>query len=191
MDPIVEAAMRKWPSVPHCHGWLALDARGQWYMRDEATQAAGPFPSVKGSMVRHDKLRDFIQRNYLRDERGAAYFQNGPQRVYVDLEAAPYVWRVDRAIDDRAAGSRDGWRVCAHTGEPASQVLSAWMDEAGRLFLLCRLGSVGDAFGIVHTLDMEAAADAVEAGRWDPQPCTGDELPRRVGFVLRPRPAGR
>lgn len=191
MDPIVEAAMRKWPSVPHCHGWLALDARGQWYMRDEATQAAGPFPSVKGSMVRHDKLRDFIQRNYLRDERGAAYFQNGPQRVYVDLEAAPYVWRVDRAIDDRAAASRDGWRVCAHTGEPASQVLSAWMDEAGRLFLLCRLGSVGDAFGIVHTLDMEAAADAVEAGRWDPQPCTGDELPRRFGFVLRPRPAGR
>ncbi len=27
MDEIVRQAMAKWPSVPHCYGWLALDAR--------------------------------------------------------------------------------------------------------------------------------------------------------------------
>jgi hypothetical protein len=32
--------------VPHCHGWLALDARGQWYMRDERMQAAGAVPAA-------------------------------------------------------------------------------------------------------------------------------------------------
>ena len=45
MDAIVEAALKKWPNVPACHGWLALDARGDWYMRDDRVQAAGPFPN--------------------------------------------------------------------------------------------------------------------------------------------------
>ena len=44
MDEIVKQAMAKWPHVPHCYGWLGLDARGHWYLRDAATQAAGPFP---------------------------------------------------------------------------------------------------------------------------------------------------
>ena len=178
MDAIVEAALRKWPQVPHCHGWLALDARGDWYMRDDRAQAAGPFPQVKGSVIRHDKLREFIHRNYARDAQGAAYFQNGPQRVYVDLEAAPYVWRVGTGAD--------GWPVTAHTGEPA-QVLQVWLDDRGRLYLWCRLESVGEALGLVHTLDMTAAADAVEAGRWTPQECRFEEMPQRFGYVLRPR----
>jgi hypothetical protein len=50
--------------VPHCYGWLALDARGDWYMRDDRVRAAGPFPKVKGSRIVHDKLLEFIGRNY-------------------------------------------------------------------------------------------------------------------------------
>jgi hypothetical protein len=41
MDDIVKQAMAKWPNVPYCYGWLALDARGAWRMRDEAAQRAG------------------------------------------------------------------------------------------------------------------------------------------------------
>ena len=26
MDEIVKQAMAKWPNVPHCYGWLGLDA---------------------------------------------------------------------------------------------------------------------------------------------------------------------
>ena len=41
MDDIVRAAMVKWPNVPDCFGWLGLDARGNWYMRDDRAQACG------------------------------------------------------------------------------------------------------------------------------------------------------
>ena len=143
MDDIVRAALLKWPHVPHCHGWLALDARGHWYLRDDAAQAAGPFPQVKGSRIAHDKLLAFIHRNYMHDAAGAWFFQNGPQRVYVELEAAPYVWRVDAA---------PGWPVHAHTGALAT-VRSSWLDEQGRLFLDTDLGH-----GLVHTLP-EAVMD--------------------------------
>jgi Protein of unknown function (DUF2946) len=183
MDPIVEAALRKWPNVPHCFGWLALDARGNWTMRDERIQAAGPFPQVKGSRITHDKLLGFIERNYGCDEAGAWFFQNGPQRVYVQLEAAPWIWRVD--ADEAAPQGRpaERWRVHSHTGLRA-QVQSAWLDDAGRLFLDTDLG-----FGLVHTLDMEAAAAAVEAGDWEPQALTFAEMPARFGYCLEPKPA--
>jgi hypothetical protein len=95
MDEIVKAALQKWPMVPHCYGWLALDARGDWYLRDEQAQAAAPFPQLKGSRIEHAGLLAFIQRNYEADARGCWYFQNGPQRVYVELEAAPWVFRLD------------------------------------------------------------------------------------------------
>lgn len=177
MDEIVKAALKKWPAVPACHGWLGLDARGDWYMRDDRVQAAGPFPQVKGSRLLHDKLREFIHRNYLPDADGAWLFQNGPQRVYVELEAAPLVWGVER---DGAAG----YRVQAHTGAAAGAVRSAWLDEHGRLFLDTAAG-----FGLVRSMDMDAAADAVVSGRWTPQPARFDELPQRFGYRLSPQRA--
>ena len=52
MDDLVRQALAKWPNVPDCYGWLGLDARGQWYMRDDRVQAAGPFAQHKGSVLR-------------------------------------------------------------------------------------------------------------------------------------------
>ncbi len=173
MDDIVKAALKKWPHVPHCYGWLALDARGDWYMRDERIQAAGPFPRVKGSRIEHDKLRAFIERNYAADDRGAWFFQNGPQRVYVQLEAAPLVLRVHDA---------PGWPLVAHTGV-AAVARGIWLDEAGLLYADTDAG-----FGRVHTQDMGLAAAAVEAGAWLPQELAAAEMPRRFGYVREPRP---
>ena len=85
MDDLVLQAMAKWPNVPDCYGWLGLDARGDWYMRDDQTQAQGSFTQSKGSRLTHDKLIAFIGRNYTCDKQGQWYFQNGPQRVYVAL----------------------------------------------------------------------------------------------------------
>ena len=48
MDEIVRAALKKWPNVPDCYGWLALDARGDWYMRDERIQARRAVPARQG-----------------------------------------------------------------------------------------------------------------------------------------------
>jgi hypothetical protein len=170
MDSIVKAAMLKWPAVPHCFGWLALDARGDWYLRDAQVQAAGPFPRSKGSRIEHAGLRDFIQRNYEADERGRWYFQNGPQRVYVALEAAPWVWRL----------GTDG-SIATHTGLLA-RYRSAWQDELDRLFLQCDVG-----FGLVHSLDTGLAALAVERGDWVPQALAFGQMPARFGYVLQPQ----
>lgn len=169
MDDIVHQAIAKWPNVPHCYGWLGLDARGNWYMRDDRTQAAGPFPQSKGSLLKHEKLIAFIHRNYDRDDSGQWFFQNGPQRVYVELELTPWVWRL-------AAGPS----VTAHSGQPA-QPRRCVLDEHGRLFLETDLG-----FGLVHTLDVAQAADAIESGLWVTEEIPADDLPRRFGYVRSP-----
>jgi Protein of unknown function (DUF2946) len=173
MDDIVKQALKKWPNVPHCYGWLALDARGDWYMRDDRVQAAGPFPQVKGSRILHDKLREFIHRNYTCDDAGCWFFQNGPQRVYVELEAAPWVWRLHRC-------DADDIKLVGHTGQ-AARFEAAWLDEQGRLFLATDLG-----LGLVHTLDMELASRAVEGGAWHPIETRFDLLPQRFGYQLKP-----
>ena len=173
MDDLVRAALKKWPDVPACRGWLGLDARGDWYLRDERCQAAGAFPAVKGSRIEHEQLLGFIGRNYAADDTGAWFFQNGPQRVYVELEAAPWVWRVRQ--DDAGAA-----HVVSHTGRNVT-VGSAWTDERGRLFLAADLG-----LGLVHTLDMLDAATVVESGTWPPQPLDFDALLACFGVVLSP-----
>ena len=172
MDEIVEAALRKWPNVPHCYGWLGLDVRGDWYLRDERAQAAGAFPVVKGSRIEHAKLREFIERNYAADAAGCWFFQNGPQRVYVELEAAPWIWRLHPHH-----GKID---VRSHTGLRAA-VESAWLDESGRLFLASRQG-----LGIVHTADVELAAGLVEAGTWQPTSMPHAALLERFAVCLSP-----
>lgn len=171
MDDIVKQALAKWPNVPDCHGWLGLDARGRWFMRDDKTQAAGPFPQSKGSLLQHEKLIEFIQRNYEPDAEGQWFFQNGPQRVYVELECTPLVWRVNADFS-----------VQAHTGQVPEQILACLLDEGGRLYLHTALG-----LGLVHTLDMETAANAVEQGLWQPEEVQSADLPRRFGFVRSPQ----
>jgi hypothetical protein len=178
MDDIVRQAIAKWPNVPDCYGWLGLDARGNWYMRDDQAQAAGPFAGAvaagKGSLLKHDKLIDFIARNYESDKAGRWFFQNGPQRVYVELEATPLVWRI--------AGAPD-FAVTSHTGA-AARVQRCILDEHGRVYLDTQLG-----FGLVHTLDMLQAAEAIEQGLWVPQEVPTRDLPQRFAYVRSPAAA--
>ncbi len=174
MDDIVRQAIAKWPNVPDCFGWLGLDARGNWYMRDDRTQAAGPFTGgpaqSKGSMLKHEKLIDFIQRNYESDALGRWFFQNGPQRVYVELEATPWIWRVGGDLS-----------VAGHDGRPA-QVKACVLDELGHVYLDTDVG-----FGLVHTQDVGLAAEAVESGLWAPVEMRLEELPLHFGYVMSPR----
>ena len=178
MDELVLQAMAKWPNVPDCYGWLGLDERGNWYMRDDQAQAAGPFasgePGSKGSVLKHDKLIDFIARNYAVDARGCWYFQNGPQKVFVELVLTPLVWRVqaDLSIEDH--------RRCV------DRVMGAWLDEAGYLYLQGTRG-----LGLVHTQDMGLAADAVERGLWQPLDVLRANMPAQFGFILSPEALGK
>ena len=176
MDELVHAALRKWPNVPDCCGWLGLDGRGDWYLRDDQAQAAGAFqdtsawPAAKGSRLEHAGLIAFIGRNYESDALGRWFFQNGPQRVFVELACTPWVWRVG------ASGE-----VQTHTGLPAP-VREAWLDEDGGLYLDTELG-----FGRVHTSDMWAAAGALERQGWPLREGERKGFAAQFGFVPSPQ----
>lgn len=134
MDEIVKQAMAKWPNVPHCYGWLALDARGNWRMRDERAQHF----KLPGDRINNAALLGFINRNYLSDDEGRWYFQNGPQRVYVSLEATPFIARTDPAHG-----------FVLHTGDVLASIDGAWMTESGLLIL-----QSGDRIAQVDDRDM-------------------------------------
>ena len=202
MDPIVAAALKKWPNVPHCYGWLALDARGDWYMRDDRMQAAGPFPRIKGSRIEHEKLREFICRNYGRDDAGAWYFQNGPQRVYLNLEATPFIARTDPAQG-----------LVLHTGEAVASLDRAFMTETGEV-LVDAGGKIAqlddrDVAHVMTTMEIKGAAASDEAlmawlesgkgelvlrykGQAVPvERIERDCVPQRFGFTRLPAPPAK
>jgi hypothetical protein len=193
MDDIVKQAIAKWPNVPHCYGWLALDARGTWRMRDEAAQRA----DAPGDKLTNATLVGFINRNYLSDERGCWYFQNGPQRVYVNLEATPFIARTD---------PQQG--LLLQTGQAAGSIEEAFMTEAGAIIV--RAG------GRLAQFDDRDVAQLLQAMALDGDPVTDEglmawlengtgklalrwqgrevaverlaatEAPQRLGFVRRP-----
>ncbi len=197
MDQIVKQAMAKWPNVPHCYGWLALDARGGWRMRDERSQAL----KLAGDRITNPALLGFINRNYTHDEQGRWYFQNGPQRVYVNLEATPYIARTDPTR---------GFML--HTGEALTTIEAAWLTESGQLLLKSwgKIALVDDRDMVQclpHLHIAGAAADDEQLLSWMNQPADAttlilkhdgqdvavehimyDAIPGRFGFVNAPQP---
>ncbi len=193
MDDIVKQAMAKWPNVPHCYGWLALDARGNWRMRDEAAQRA----NAPGDKLANPTLVGFINRNYGHDDKGNWYFQNGPQRVYVNLEATPYIARTDPA---------QGFVL--QTGQAMPALDAAFMTEAGAVVLqsgefvaqlddrdvaqvLSRMeinGKAASDEAIVAWLEDDAEELTLVAGsqRVRVERLVSDALPRRFGYVQLP-----
>jgi hypothetical protein len=140
MDELVKQSLTKWPNVPHCYGWLALDARGAFRMRDEAAQAA----NHPGDIIRHESLLAFIYRNYDCDTRGAWYFQNGPQRVYVELEATPFIARTDPELG-----------FVLHDRTPVREIDQIYMTNAGQLIIQSRQKiAMLDPSDLAHCLAM-------------------------------------
>jgi Protein of unknown function (DUF2946) len=114
MDDTVLRSMAKWPDVPDVYGWLSLDRRGNWLIRNEK--------------IGNPALREFISRNYQADARGCWYFQNGPQRVFVSLAYTPLVIRFE-----------DGMLVdhCGRPFEPGQ----AYLDDEGSVLMLGPAGA--------------------------------------------------
>lgn len=126
MDEIVRHAMAKWPNVPAVYGWLALDRRGTWLIKEES--------------IGNPMLNEFIGRNYDCDHHGRWFFQNGPQRVFVRLAYAPWVLRTT------ASGE-----LVTHTGLAVSNVSGVWFDEDGVVILQTEHGP-----GVLDDRDVEA-----------------------------------
>ncbi|KVE23677.1 hypothetical protein WS67_23745 [Burkholderia singularis] len=193
MDDIVKQALAKWPNVAHCVGWLLLDRRGVWRMRDDAAQAAGAL----GSPIRHPALIDFIGRNYERDADGQWFFQNGPQRVYVELAYTPWIVRI---VPDSAAPTR--LALADHTGH-AFEPAGVWLDDAGGV--LFADASAPPRVAALHDHDLGLFADRADldgdgthgvlhlGGGVDLriEPIRRDDVARRFGFVASPAARNR
>ena len=115
--------------MPAVFGWLGLDRRGRW--------------RLEGEIIGNDAANRFIDRNYARDEAGRWFFQNGPQRVFVTLEYAPFVYRLD-----------DAGTLTAHTGRAARAATAAFLDEEQNLTVVTDLGP-----GLVDDRDLEALSE--------------------------------
>ena len=122
MDEQVLRSLIKWPNVPHCFGWLALDRRGQWRMRDEFAQAN----QLPGNVIQHASLNEFISRNYAHDSLGRYFFQNGPQRVFVTLDATPWIVRM--------IPGESGYQLVTQCGTQI-QARGALSDEKGNIYI--------------------------------------------------------
>lgn len=135
MDDIVTKAMLKWPNVPDVYNWLRLDERGRWRVRARDYERSGRFETIGNQAV-----VEFIGRNYQPDDQGRWYFQNGPQRVFVGLSCAPWVFRF----------SANAMPV-THTGLSAARVDAVLLDEQQLPILATNLGP-----GALSDLDFDA-----------------------------------
>ena len=155
MDDIVAQAMARWPDVPAVYGWLRLDRRGRWLVKDEP--------------IGHRPTVDFIGRNYHCDAQGRHFFQNGPQRVFVDIDHFPHVLWLDGRAGSQAA-------LVTHAGASVAQPYRAWIDPAeGVVVEFAWTGSAMPALGSVLDRDLPALVDcftcadgrALDAGGWE------------------------
>jgi hypothetical protein len=122
MDEQVLRSLIKWPNVPHCFGWLALDRRGQWRMRDEYAQAN----KLPGITIQHVALNEFISRNYAHDSLGRYFFQIGPQRVFITLDATPWIARIIPSENGPQLLTQCGTEIKPH---------GALSDEKGNIYI--------------------------------------------------------
>ena len=196
----------KWPNVPDCFGWLALDRRGQWRMRDEFTQQN----NLPGQVIQHASLNDFIARNYACDELGRYFFQNGPQRVFITLVATPWIAR----IIPEGSGTQL-LTQCHHALNPES----ALSDENGNIYIVGNVDqtiynsmtnessqftkSASQTIALLHDHDLDHFSELAKlreeacsfGGSWvwqDKQlpldPIHSEELAARFNFVANPLP---
>jgi hypothetical protein len=156
VDHSVLRGIARWPDVPAVYGWLALDRRGNWLIKDPGSDGFG--------RIGNEALRAFIGRNYAADARGCWYFQNGPQRVYVRLAYTPLVMR------------HDGSALVDHCGRPA-QAAAMFLDDEGSILVL---GAHG--IGLLDDRDLARFADVAEAL---PR-IARSEVPERFGFAPDP-----
>ena len=122
-----EIQSSNWPTTQDAFGWLSLDPRGYW--------------RIKGKRIDNPNLIEFINKNYESDKHGRYFFQNGNQRVFVNLTIAPFVIRV---IDVNPL------QFITHTGVLIQKIDRIWFDKKKMNFIL----KTGSVFGSIDDRDL-------------------------------------
>jgi hypothetical protein len=98
-------------------------------MRDEFAQQN----NLPGTVIVHQALNEFISRNYACDTEGRYFFQNGPQRVFITLDATPWIVRI--IPDDQQTKLLT---QCQSPIEPSA----ALSDENGNIYIVGEISQV-------------------------------------------------
>jgi hypothetical protein len=174
-------------------------------MRDEFTQQN----HLPGQAIKHAALNECIARNYACDELGSYFFQNGPQRVFITLDATPWIVRIIPGDTGPLLTNQ-----CHQTMEPAA----ALSDEKGNIYIVGNvIQSVydssnasdqfikreGQAIALLHDHDLDHFSELAmlreEAcsfgGSWTWQgkqlpldPIHSEELASRFHYIAQPQP---
>jgi hypothetical protein len=144
MEPWALKAMQRWPNVPALFGWLSLDRRGRWFIKDE--------------LISRPQIIDTINANYGVDEHRRWYFQNGPQRGFIRLAYAPLVLLVESDA------------LITHTQQRVEQLTQIYLDEEGSLLFITEHGPAGLidtdlewAINRIHAQQVAIQADDIAA----------------------------
>ncbi len=193
MDNSVIAAMARWPQVPDVYGWLSLTIRGQWRLHPQGD--AITLPHSPGTSISSPQILHFINNNYSHDALGQWYFQNGPQRVYVRLDAAPFIFHT---TGEQAAEGTP--KLCSHNELDAGRVKAWRLDDEGRLYVQTQLGpgliAGRDLADVLQQLRTSAGANVLDVlpvhapltladGTGFAQD-TAANIARALGYVLLP-----
>ena len=144
------------------YGWLALNRRGQWLLRNPVAQDFEPIGNAA--------LREFIARNYSCDARGRWFFQNGPQQVFVRLAYTPLVVRThDASFVD-------------HCGR-AFKSDGAMLDDEGSVLLQSE-----DRVALLDDRDLAGFADGCGSSIERLPRIARRAVPQRFAFVPDPQP---
>jgi hypothetical protein len=205
MDDNVMAAMARWPDIPDVYGWLSLSEQGKWRLHPEGDAEEGS----TGLSITSPQILQFIDRNYAADEHGRWFFQNGPQRVFTRLDAAPYV------LHTRGVTHIGSIELASHNGLSVHAVKAWWLAEAGRLYAVTEHGpgliagrDLPAVLSALHTPEGVSLMSLLEGEGYPSAPlalssvtepagdvllhvCPDHEIPNRLGFVRSPRALGR
>jgi len=171
-------------------------------MRDEFAQQN----KLPGQVITHRALNEFISRNYACDSLGRYFFQNGPQRVFITLDATPWVVRI--------TPGENGSELISQCNNPiaASGALS---DENGNIYivgkvnqLICRQENTGsftkedcETVALLHDHELDHFSRLAKlheeacsfGGSWEWQgkqlpldPIYSEDLTARFQFIAKP-----
>lgn len=185
-----------WPNVPDVYGWLSLSSRGIWHLHPDGqgwnfmappgekpckapSGCGNPPADPPGTPITNPQFIAFINRNYAPDDIGRWYFQNGPQRVYVRLDAAPWIIHTEHDAQGRV-------RLLTHAQSGYGPVRQWLTDEDGRLYTQAPQGA-----GLIDGRDMLEVADNLLRNINDVRKCSSREIERILNFIRRPHVPGR
>lgn len=174
-------------------------------MRDEYAQAN----QLPGNVIQHVALNDFISRNYAHDSLGRYFFQNGPQRVFVTLDATPWIARMIPC-----QGGKNPLQLLTQCGTPIDPQ-GTLSDELGNIYITGTIAqSLSDQVGsnvftqeqpisvaLLHDHDLDLFSEQAKVQEdacsfkgvwhWDGkdlaiEPIHSAELSERFQFIKKP-----